>query len=686
VVISVLVLLTLLPSAPPATAAEGEPDATPLTVRLTQLTPAAIPAKGQVTLAGTVTNDSDETWIAVNVHPFVGSAPITTREELAAAVEIDPTADVGSRLFQAGQFVPVGDIDAGETVTFTISLPVAVLPKAPGVYWIGVHALGQDSQGRDDVADGRARTFIPLVAKGSPPTSVAMVVPVREAVRRDRAGRLLNTSAWSDSLTSTGRLGRIAGFVTSAGPHPLTMLVDPAVLDAVGDLAEDNPPISFGTATEATPSESASPSPSRSGVRLEAGDRANAAAWMSQVTTAGRRHSVLGLGYADPDVAALIRQRSPLRALSNRLAEQTFSGLGIDAIRAVAPPGGWLDEGAVTQLPASSMVLLSDHADPGSRTMLETPAEQDVILTDQQTALGGPGPTPALDALALRQRIVADAALRLREHSPDPLVVELPASWDPGSEWQLADFFNAIDLPWLDQVALSPSTVAGAPTIEPAFDYPATQRKLELAAENVTAARKLAQTATTLTQLLRSENDIAHDLAGVALNAVSVHARDDQVEARLQVLDTDDRMRARLGKVEVLGTDFVTLSGGSGTLAVTLVNGLEQPVVVGVQPRTSTGDVRVAAAEPVKMAPGERTVLRLKAKASTIGVTRVVLTPVTEEGTEFGTPLTFSLRTSQVGKTIWFVLIGFGALLVVMILRRIRRGLVEHRWKGKDRG
>jgi hypothetical protein len=681
----VLVLLALLPWAPAATAAE-EPDGTPLTVRLTQLSPAAIPAKGQLTLSGTVTNDSEEDWVAVNVHPFVSTVPMTTREELAAAAETDPEADVGARLTDTGQFAAIGDLAPGESTSFQISLPVAVLPKAQGVYWIGVHALGQNTQGRDTVADGRARTFIPLVAKGTPSTSVALVVPVREAVRRDRSGRLLNPSGWSDSLAADGRLGRIAGFISSAGPHPLTMLVDPAVLDAVGDVAADNPPISFGTGTEATPSESPSPSPSRSGVRLEAGDRANAAAWMDLITTAGRRHSVLGLGYADPDVAALIRQRSPLRALANRLADETFTGLGIDAIRTVAPPAGWIDDDAVAKLAASSTVLVSDHSEPGNRTLLRAPGEQDLVVTDQLAARGGPGPTPALDALALRQRIVADAALRLTEHSPDPLVVQLPASWDPGAGWQQADFFDALDLPWLDQVALSPSTMAGAPTTDVDLDYPAAQRRLELPVENVTAARKLTQTTTALAQLLRSENDVAHDLAGVALNAVSVHARKDDIVARLQVIATTDRMRARMGKVEVLGTSFVTLSGGSGTLAVTLVNGLDQPILVGVRPQTSTGDVTVATTKPVKMAPGERTVLRLKAKASTIGVTQVTLTPVTAEGTELGTPLVFSLRTSQVGKTIWFVLIGFGALLVVMILRRVRRGLVEHRWKGKDGG
>ena len=75
--------------------------------------------------------------------------------------------------------------------------------------------------------------------------------------------------------------------------------------------------------------------------------------------------------------------------------------------------------------------------------------------------------------------------------------------------------------------------------------------------------------------------------------------------------------------------------------------------------------------------------LRLHARASTIGVFVVLLFFVLVVGAELGTPLTFSLRTSQVGKLIWGLLVGGGGLLVVMILRRIRRGLREHRWRGQ---
>lgn len=664
----------------PVNAADDEP-ASPLTVNLTRLVPAAIPATGNLTLAGTVTNDSDETWFAVNVHPFISATPMTTRDELAAAARTPLSTEVGTRLVEAGQFESLGDLAPGMSRGFRISIPVeqlgAEISGAEGVYWIGLHALGQNSTGRDDVADGRTRTFIPLVRQAKT-TTVAVVVPVRERVRRDPAGRVLGTTGWSDSLTLTGRLGRLGGFLGTAGNQALTLLVDPAVLEAVADLSANNPPLSLGDGEPAEPGPEPTPT-SRSANRLEPTDRANAEAWSQQVLAAARRHTVLRLPYADPDVNTLARRAPRLLEIAGTLSAQTFESLDITTTPAVAPADGWLDEALLPLLGSEPLLLVSDQASPRARTQGTTPGGQDLVLADQRAASGGPGPGEPLDALALRQRIVSDAALRVGRVS-SPLVVVLPDDWDPGPGWQQADFFSGLDQAWLDLVPLRRSE-PGAATVPPVPGYADAQRDQEVPQVNVDATRSLLKTTDALVELLRSENDVAHDLAGVAFTAVSIHARGDRARARGQVLATNAKMLARAGQVEVVGTDFVTLSGGSGTLAVTVVNGLDQPITVGVEPRTAPSGVEIEATEPFEMAPGQRTVLRLKAKAAGVGVNRVVLSAVTTDGTEIGTPLVFSLRTSQVGNLVWGIL-GAGALvLVVMIARRIRRGLREHRWR-----
>jgi hypothetical protein len=707
----VAAMLPVLGSAPAGAARVAQDDApAPLVVELTRLTPSTIPAKGRIVLAGIVRNASDETWSAINVHPFVSGAPMTSRDELSAAAESDPETEVGTRLYQVGQFAPIGDLAPGQSATFRISLKAGdlarsgVISGAPGVYWIGVHALGQNATGRDGLADGRARTFIPLVPPDAR-TSVALVVPLRERVRRDHLGRLLDTSDWSQTLADDGRLERIAALLNSAAGLPTSVLVDPAVIDAVASVAADNPALSLGKEPTEGPSDSPSGSPSespsespvetpgeppggtvspsRSGDRLGPVDRANAARWLAQVKTASSWQTVLGLGYADPDAASLARRRPATLALAAKESASAFKRLGVDAIPAVAPATGWLDDEALRSIADGTMVLVSDHAAPRTRTHWRTPEQQDLVFTDEQASAGGPGPTDPLEALALRQRIVADAALRAQEGSTSPMVVELPDDWDPGTHWQAADFFEGLNQPWLDLVPLGRAPAGTTPTFDAALGYSAAERHDEIGLANVSATRALSTTANVLGDLLRSTNDIRHGLNGIALEAVSYHARRDPVNARNQVLAVNTTMRDRLGKVAVVGTDLSTLSGGSGTLTVTLVNGLDQPITVGIQPRTSSPDVRIAATKPLDLAPGQRTVVRLRAKASSIGVHEVTLTPVTADGAELGTPLVFTLRTSQVGKLIWGILVGGGGLLVVMILRRIRRGLREHRWRGQ---
>jgi len=73
------------------------------------------------------------------------------------------------------------------------------------------------------------------------------------------------------------------------------------------------------------------------------------------------------------------------------------------------------------------------------------------------------------------------------------------------------------------------------------------------------------------------------------------------------------------------------------------------------------------------VAAGQRTTVRLGANASAVGVHQITLTPVSETGQRIGTPLVFSLRTSDVGRWIWVVLGGGGALLAFAIVRRLVR-------------
>jgi hypothetical protein len=669
-----------------------EAEVTPLTVTLTSMTPSEIPRRGAITLTGEVTNDSDEDWVDINVAPFVSTEPFTTRDALAEAAASPPDLAVGERLTDSGTYAAVGDLVAGQTIPFTLRVPVTSLEITgdAGVYWIGVHALGANSEGRDLVADGRARTFIPLVPpavarRSSVPVSV--VLPLRERARRAADGSLNGPTRWVNLTKPDGKLARLVDFGASAGSAPVSWLVDPGVLDALQDFARGNPPLSLGTARgaddpdDADPSESPSPSASPS---IEPGspseeERSRAASVLETFLITARTHGLFTLGYADPDVASLARRRPSLIARADQLAATRMKAFGLTGTPVVAPPNGYFDPGLLGEVPTTALMLLTDRGRLQSEPLTRLPSGQELVLSDARAGSGGPLPAERRDPLALRQRILSDAALEAtRGAAPArPIVVTIPVGWDPGPHWQQADFFGGLQTTWL-RLAGMPRTPTA--TYDGQLSYGAAQLAQEIPSANVLATRTLVHTSKVLDELLATPNDLTDQLAGAALQASAYSARPTLDLASEQVLALDATTRGQLDRVEVTGTDFVTLSGGSGSLTVTLVNGLTQPITVGLDARTDSPQVKVATPEPVSMQPGQRTTLRLQV-TSGVGVHEVTISPVTAEGDEAGTALTFSLRTSQVGQLIWYIIFAGGALLAVMIVRRIVLRIRSHQWR-----
>ena len=677
--------------------AEEDDEVTPLSVTLTSLTPAEIPRKGNLTLTGVVTNTSDEDWADVNVAPFISAEPITTRDGLAEAALTAPDLAVGERLTADGTSAAVGDLEPRQRAPFLIRVPVAslsvLISGAPGVYWIGVHALGTNTDGRDLVADGRARTFIPLVTARQArlrSVPVSVVLPLRARARRAEDGSLNGPTRWVNLTKVDGKLSRVVDFGASAGTAPVSWLVDPAVLDALDDFRRGNPPLSLGSARrsdeepEDEPSQDASPSPSP---EPEAGspseeERSRAASVLDSFVATARSQTLFTLGYADPDVVSLARRRASLIKRADDLAAIRMEAWGLTGSPVTAPPNGYFDPELLSEVPRDTLMMLSDRGRLQEPTLSRLPSGHELLLTDARAIAGGPRPAEPRDPLALRQRILSEAALEVAkgDEPTRPIVVTLPYGWDPGPSWRQADFFGGLQTPW---VRIVPVPRGPTEPYEDELPYGRAQLATEIPEPNVVATRTLNRTSAVLGHLLANENDVTDRLSGAALQASAYSARPTLELAREQVLSLDAFARAQMGRVHVTGTEFVTLSGASGSLTVTLVNGLEQPIVVGLKARTDSPQVRIETPEPVSMQPGQRTTLRLQV-TSGVGVHDVTIYPVTTEGEEAGTPLTFSLRTSQVGRLIWYIIIAGGTLLVVMIVRRIVLRVRSHRWRRSE--
>ncbi len=377
--------------APAAAATAARVEGDPLTVQIDRVSPAVIPESGRIRLAGTVTNDSDEQWRVIKVYPLTSATPFTTPEQLAEAAASDPAQPFGSRITTEGVFDTIDVLDPGESARFRVQVPRTELEITgePGVYWIGVHTLGETDAGREEVpvADGRDRVFIPLRdppatpkarVRPQPTLDTALVVPLRHQVRYASDGSLADPDAWTTDLEPSGALGRLVEIAREAGGRPLTWLVDPAVTDAVARLGQDNPPRSLAdpeptdeTTDETSDGPTEGPtdgSSSAPGADTDA-DASTARAivpppngWLTQMSAALATDQVLSLPYGDTDVAGAADTDPGMYRLARQRAGRRVAALDLPSAPVVAPPGGFLDETGFTVVSEEATVLASDLA------------------------------------------------------------------------------------------------------------------------------------------------------------------------------------------------------------------------------------------------------------------------------------------------------------------------------------
>ncbi len=695
--------LTTRSQARPAVPAD---DGAPLRVTIDALSPSYVPARGSIRINGSVTNTSEDTWSNVNTYAFAGSTPITSVDQLADEVALDPLQPVGDRITVPGTFDDVDDLDPGESAQYAIRLPVAQLPvDAAGVYWFGVHALGEGPEGRDVSADGRARTFLPLVPRSDEKVEAALVVPVRHPVRHEPDGSIAEVERWARHLES-GPLRTLVDFGASAGSRPLTWLVDPAVPEAVRDLVSGNPPRSLedtlppddgqddeGEDDEeptgpADPTDSDEPEPSGSGEpqpsEAPGPDPEDApptaatepgTAWLNRLREAMRGDQVLALPYGDLDVSAASRRDPDVYQQARRRSGRELAPWGRRTAPAVSSPSGYLDPSAIDLLHGASTVLVTDRMLPIDAPVVRSAGHR-LLATSFATSTGGPGPDERLAATALRQRILAEAALRLMEGGDDPLVVVLPADWAPDTT---TGFFEGLDVRWLDLRKVSRLSTPRPVQVDPDdLSYPGAQVHLELDAANFTSAQALVEAGETLQNVLLRNDRIADDVVDQALTSLSYASRTRADAARAET----DRSRAwiadQLAAVSVRAPRAVTLSSSSGRFAATISNDLAHPVTVKVQ-AVSDRPLEIVGPDEIEVAANSRTSVLLQARTDRLGVHNVQLLVTDVDGVPLGSTDSLPIRSAQVSEIIWVILGAGVALLFGAIAVRLVRRLLGAR-------
>ncbi|WP_210650976.1 DUF6049 family protein [Nocardioides sp. SYSU D00065] len=687
--------VTCGPLVPPAAAAPVAEEQDPLVVRLDTISP-VLPRSGDVEITGTVTNVSDATFTGVNLHAFSSQTPILDPTSLAASAAIDPAEFVGPRVTVPGTFDTVDTLAPGETAEFSDSVPVELLgiPDQEGVYWIGVHALGDGAVPRDEIADGRARTFIPARPSGRRTQEASVILSIRNRVWYDESGAIAGTERWARRLAEGGSLDGVLDMAESAGSTPYTWLVDPAVLVAVVRLATmGNPPRSLAPAEtaagqEPSPTETpadddgaatgtpetltpSAPETSDPPTEEEAALAAAASQWLTRFIGVVGSETVLTLPFGDLDVAAAVRNDPDRYPEALARSAEVMRDLGLDSRMAVAPGNGVLPPEAIAATPPSAAILLGDNAfalPPSSRSSVVRLLGHRVLLTSSGAEAGGPGPTAPGDPLALRQRLLSEAALRLANRDTAPLVVTLPTVWR-GED--AASFFSELEQPWLDVVPVDDVADGSAADVSASsLVYTQADLEAELSPANFAAARRAADAAALLDEVLTQETTVARQVSDEVLVSLSEQHRRRPGLARAAGQRVEDSLRADLAKIRIEAPTAVTLSSDAGPLGATLVNGLDQPVTVQVHV-TTDGELTLTGGGVRELGPLARSVVRFEAATSQVGVHNVRLAVTSLDGVPLGSSDSLPIRAARVSALIWFVMAAGALVLFGMIGYRL---------------
>ena len=692
-----LVVVATLLGAPTAPATADAPraraaPADPLAVSIDSLSSSEIPQKGPVVVTGSVTNQDDGTWRTINVYPFVGSTPITTSAELAEAAATPPTTEVGERIIDLSDprtEYTIDELAPGDTAQFTVTVPHRYLAKTEGgVYWFGVHALGDGPEGRVEGADGRARTFLPYVPPTGKTVDTALVVPVRHLVTHAPDGSIGDLDEWTDQLSPGGSLDSLVDLGSAAGTRPMTWLVDQSVVDAARRLAADNPGRSLGpTVTkdgqdggdaESLP---ASPAPA-DGDENQAdeptpNERAAADAatsWLEQLHAGLDSGEILSLPYGDIDVAAAAQHQQQVYRQARRRSSGPLQPWGLPTTPAVSSPAGYLDAQGIRMIERRTTLLLTDRMFGPDAPSVVTTAGHTVGVTSSGGVAGGPGPDDPRAPLAMRQRLVSEAAIRLLSAGRNPLIAVLPTNWSPDA---VADFWTGFDLDWLNLTTVA-DAMRHKRTDVPVDElrYPESQARFELESSSFAAADDLVRAGDTLQNLLTQNDEVGSEVRDEAWTDLSYWSRQRPDSARASADQSRTWIETRLRSVTIDAPKAVILSSGSGRFAATVTNGLDEPVSVKIRAVSDPPLRVVGPTEAIELAPDRSTTVLLNASSGAIGIRNATLLLTDADDAPLGSFDDVPIRSNRVSNVIWLIIgtgiaLLFGAI-VVRLVRRVR--------------
>ncbi|MBW9214524.1 hypothetical protein KV102_06660 [Mumia sp. zg.B53] len=674
-------LVGLLPAVAAAPAHAADSDR--LSVTIDALSPTALGPGGTLTLSGRITNPSSGSWSRLRVHLVMPPVPLTDQTAVDNALASPTPLVTGTRLTSPSAVVSAGDLAPGDTTTFRLQVPASELPlTTAGVFPVGVHVLatGEDAERSGD-AVGRAYTVVPYVGEErTAPTQVSVVWPFVAPVQRDERSRYVDTSALVDAVSPGGRLRRLLDLARSEDSSPSTVLIDPALLDALRDIAND----SYGPVRPNGPGGAA---PYAAGdVPAEATSAAQRARlFLDELVAYAGRHSVWAVPYGRPDVFAITRRAAgdpgtTVVQAARRATEATLAQFGLTARIVTWPPSGITNGNRIngSRRLGSTASLVSPEVlsgwSPADSTALSATigGEQMSLVVLDPTLAQDEGSTSS--TLGLRQRVAARAALGSLGFGSRHVVVVPDVSFDPGSEWSRAQFHDLFEPRWVRPVGADAQVGADSQAWRGRVRLPPKANQRAISQDQVQAAARIVTNGRVVSQLLGDDErrNIFYDQS--AALAASQDWRSARTRGLQHAESQAEAVERILERVSVSASSFVTLSGSSGRFPITITNQLGSPVTVGARFTSDDSAARIDDILPQEVGAGQSVTMTVTADVGQATTTTFGVSLVTTDGSTVGDEVRFTVRSSVVGRVIW-VFLGLATLLVVLaVVRRVVTG------------
>lgn len=696
-------LLTIAPAARAAETGRLQPASSEVSVLIDSVSPQVARPGATVTVSGTVTNESSAALSAVSVQLRTSAAPLQSRAEITSYADGTLAVDT-----PVGTAVPVtGSLASGSTAHWQLSLSV----NAIGISLFGVYPLGVQANTRGLLV-GTDRTFLPFwpgaAASGmSQRLKIAWVWPLLNPPQQGVCPALTSNSL-AGSVATGGRLQTLlstgSAYAASAG---LTWAVDPGLLESVATMTQ---PYHVGGTADCT-----------GGTAHHASQAA--AQWLSGVRAVSSRNEMFSTPYNDVDVAALTHQgldsdltsafqlgRSVAGSLlstpsgsSAAAGSRTRTEQPSAVSSSIAwPADGLADSSVLANLAINgiSTVVLSSSVMPatgtGSDAVASTPTAtgttMKVLLADSAiTDVLGSATSAPDSSFAVGQQFLAETAMIASEEPAlaQSVVVAPPREWDPSAPLasQLLSDSETANAPWL-----APETLAGLAASPPGTSQsshrPPPDNQYSSAELNGVYLKQVGA----LDSSMRVYKDILYQPTAQYLNQLSegVAATESSAwrgsptanaagEAMLD--EVADYLSTQLRKVQIVNSARATLVGSSGTLPVSVVNGLTESIRVRLQ-ATEPPDSRLTIAGqtppgPITVGAGQTQTVKLSVRSDAIGDTTIELRLLGQDGRplpEASVPL--SVQSTQFGSTLLVLIyVALGVVVLTAIARAIRRAL-----------